>query len=310
MRYRTWMPGLPAACNLALAGVCAIRPGRYTAPVPGQTPQRSREWSTVTLSTSMGLTGDRVAPGHDAESRTCKRPARREEDVMCNLYSSTTPQKSMRDLFQVSHSNDMLGNAEPMPSVFPGTAAPVVRLTENGVRELVPSRFGFVLPQRSKRTGEPIQPKFVANARQDKLRSSPFWRESFVERRCLVPASAFCEMKGRRPATYFWFGVTGDSGSMPFAFAGLWKTFRGLYRGEQTSFSTHTIVTTTPNRLVATVHPTRMPVILDPESYQTWLFGACEDVIPLTRPYDADKMLVLTSGVGMRSFDPELPFGT
>ena len=234
----------------------------------------------------------------------------RGDGVMCNLYSSTTPQKSMRDLFQVSHANDMLGNAEPLPSVFPGNAAPVVRLSENGVRELVPSRFGFVLPQRSKRTGEPIQPKFVANAREDKLRSSPFWRESFVERRCLVPASAFCEMKGRRPATYFWFGVAGESGSMPFAFAGLWRTFHGSIRGEQGSFPTHTIITTTPNSLVATVHPARMPVILDPESYETWLCGTCDDVTPLLRPFDANEMLILASGVGMKSFEPGPPFGS
>ena len=223
---------------------------------------------------------------------------------MCNLYSSVTPSEAMRDLFQVSRSNDMLGNAEPSPSVFPGSTAPVVRLSGNGDRELVPSRFGFVLPQRSKKTGEPIQPKFVANAREDKVRSSPFWRESFRQRRCLVPASSFCEMKGRRPATYFWFGVAGDSGSKPFAFAGLWKTFRGSIRGEQVSFSTHTIVTTTPNSLVATVHPARMPVILDPESYEMWLNGSCDGVMPLMRPFHEDGMLILASGIGMNSFDP------
>ena len=223
---------------------------------------------------------------------------------MCNLYSSTTPPEAMRELFQVSRSNDMLGNAEPSPSVFPGGTAPVVRMSGNGDRELVTSRFGFVLPQRSKKTGEPIQPKFVANAREDKVRSSPFWRESFRERRCLVPAVSFCEMKGRRPATYYWFGVVGDSGSTPFAFAGLWRIFRGSIRGEQVSFSTHTIVTTTPNPLVATVHPARMPVILDPDSYETWLTGPRDDVTPLMRPFHADKMVILASGTGMKSFDP------
>ena len=119
---------------------------------------------------------------------------------MCNLYSITTVPEAMRELFKVSRDHDRLGNAEPAPSVFPGGTAPIVRHASDGERELVPSRFGFVLPQRSKKTGEPIQPKFVTNARQEKVRTSPFWRGSFVERRCLVPASAFCEMKGRRPS--------------------------------------------------------------------------------------------------------------
>ncbi len=226
---------------------------------------------------------------------------------MCNLYSITTVPEAMRELFKVSRDYDRLGNAEPAPSVFPGGTAPIVRHASGGERELVPSRFGFVLPQRSKKTGEPIQPKFVTNARQEKVRTSPFWRGSFVERRCLVPASAFCEMKGRRPATHVWFGVADDTGHQPFAFAGLWREFSGSIRGEYLSFVTHTIVTTTPNELVATVHPARMPVILDDESHEAWLSGALDQATGLLRPYDADRMRILASGVGMKSHDPGQP---
>jgi putative SOS response-associated peptidase YedK len=39
------------------------------------------------------------------------------------------------------------------------------------------------------------------NVRDDKLRISDFWRDSFEGRRCLVPASSFCEPNGGTRAT-------------------------------------------------------------------------------------------------------------
>ncbi|MEO1775649.1 MAG: SOS response-associated peptidase family protein [Pseudomonadota bacterium] len=59
------------------------------------------------------------------------------------------------------------------------------------------------MPQVSKRTGQPILPKAVNNARDDKVRTSPFWRSSFEERHCLIPATSYCEAKGKADAIYF-----------------------------------------------------------------------------------------------------------
>ncbi len=222
---------------------------------------------------------------------------------MCNLYSNTTVPEAMRNVFQVQRRFDFLGNSEPLFSIFPGHAAPIVRLADGERRELAPSRFGFLLPQLSKRTGKPILPKSVANARMEKLQTSTFWRQSFQQRRCLVPASAFCETKGRRPAVHYWFGVTGDAGLEPFAFAGLWRKFSGRYRDEQSSFATHAIVTTTPNTLVREVHPARMPVILDASDHEAWLTGTPEEASALLRPFPAERMRVIASGAGMTSAD-------
>ena len=116
---------------------------------------------------------------------------------MCNLYSNTMPQAAMRQLFAVDAENDQLGNAEPLPAIFPKGTAPVVGIADDGSRWLKNTHWGFVLPQVSKKTGKPIQPKAVNNARDDKLRTSSFWKSSFLERRCLIPATSFCEAKGR-----------------------------------------------------------------------------------------------------------------
>jgi SOS response associated peptidase (SRAP) len=109
-----------------------------------------------------------------------------------------------------------------------------------------------------------VAPKRVTNVCDDKVRSSSFWKGSFEERRCLVPVTSFSEPKGRSPATWHWFALKGDEPRPLFAFAGLWRSFRGPIQkdGEAVDIDVFAFLTTRPNDLVATVHPSRMPVIL------------------------------------------------
>ncbi|WP_234999114.1 SOS response-associated peptidase family protein [Ruegeria sp. AU67] len=151
--------------------------------------------------------------------------------IMCNLYSNTIPAEAMRHLFDVEAERNRLGNAEPLPAIYPKHLAPVVRKNEEGARELIPLSWGFRTTKKSKKTGAIIQPAAWNIARDDKVRSSGLWKGSFQERRCLVPASSFCEAKGRNPATYHWFAPNGDESRPPFAFAGMWQTSR--YQGKE-----------------------------------------------------------------------------
>jgi len=221
---------------------------------------------------------------------------------MCNLYANTAPQSAMRRLFGVAPSGDRLGNFAPLPAIFPRQSAPVVRREGDGGRALVMMHWGFLLAQKSQRTGQPIQPKAVTNARDDKLRRSPFWAESFAIRRCLVPATSFAEAKGRNPATYYWFALAGDDPAArpPFAFAGLWRRFHVDDHGERGQLDTFTIVTTTPNDLVRPIHPSRMPVILAPADHGTWLDGSPQEAARLTRPFPAARMRIVRQGAGLR----------
>ena len=155
---------------------------------------------------------------------------------MCNLYSNTTTQRLMRDLFAIRPGLDMLGNFEPLTAIFPKYDAPVVRLNPEGERELTKMHWGFLMPQTSKKTGKPILPRAVNNTRDDKIQTSGFWRGSFEERRCLAPATSFCEAKGRSPATYYWFGLAADDPDArpPFAFAAIWRHWKGNIKGPVT----------------------------------------------------------------------------
>ncbi|MGI3212745.1 SOS response-associated peptidase [Roseovarius tibetensis] len=223
---------------------------------------------------------------------------------MCNLYSNTLSTTEMRRLFAVGATHDRLGNAEPLPAIFPKGMSPIVGIDADGTRWLQNAHWGFVLPQVSQKTGKPIQPKAVNNARDDKLQHSRFWMKSFEDRRCLIPATSFCEPKGRNPATYVWFGVKGDGVRPPFALAGIWRVFKGNYGGDENrEIVTSSMVTTTPNALTKETHPDRMPMILDPNDYEKWLTGTPDEAFALIRSFPADSMVIHQSGEGLKS-DP------
>lgn len=221
---------------------------------------------------------------------------------MCNLYSNTMPVEAMRHLFGVSTGADDLGNAEPLPAIFPKGRAPILGVRADGKRWLRNAHWGFVMPQVSKKTGKPIQPKAVNNAQDDKLRSSRFWSSSFNDRRCLIPATSFCEANGRNPATYVWFGVKGHDTRPPFVLAGIWRTFKGGFGDDaDAEIMTYSMVTTTPNEFTRDTHPDRMPMILDPADYECWLTGTPDEAFALIKPFPAELMVINQSGEGLKS---------
>ena len=94
---------------------------------------------------------------------------------------------------------------QPVNAIFPRHIAPVVRYSADGERELVLMTWGFMRLQEGR------APRPVTNVRDDQIQTNPFWRESFRQRRCLVPASSFCEPNGHvKPATWHWFAIKGD----------------------------------------------------------------------------------------------------
>jgi len=64
---------------------------------------------------------------------------------------------------------------------------------------------------------------------------------------------------------------------------------------------TYTFITTAANEIVRPVHPSRMPDILDPESYDSWLNGSADEAHTLLRPYPAERMRIVQEGTNLRS---------
>jgi putative SOS response-associated peptidase YedK len=142
--------------------------------------------------------------------------------------------------------------------------------------------------------------------RDDKILTSTFWKSSFQERRCLVPATSYCEPNGDvKPATWHWFAIKGDEERPLFAFPGIWKRYRGPVKkdGPNVEIETYSFLTTTPNSLVSTINHERMPVLLTrEEEFGTWLCGTPEDAFTLAREYPPKHMRIVREGFDKHDF--------
>ena len=106
---------------------------------------------------------------------------------------------------------------------------------------------------------------------------------------------------------HHWFGLANEDTAAdpdacpPFAMAGLWRPWRGPYHGEVRDLLAHTVVTTTPNAIVAPIHPECMVAILPPEDWEAWLDGPPADALRLIRPFPAERMRVIAKGEGLKT---------
>jgi len=211
---------------------------------------------------------------------------------MCNLYSQTRAREAVLRLFRVS--DNRAAAFEPQNAIFPGYTAPVVRLAGDGERELVNLSWGFPFLQPGK------APRRVTNVRDDKVWSS-FWRPSFMDRRCLVPASSFCEPNGDvKPATWHWFATKGDDPRPLFAFPGICRSYKGPIKkgGPNVELDVYAFLTTTPNSLVVTINHERMPVLLSrEEEFERWLRGTPREAMEVVREYPVDQMRIVQEGL-------------
>lgn len=223
---------------------------------------------------------------------------------MCNLYSMTRSREAVLRLFRVG--GNRAAAFDPKDAIFPGHVAPVVRLAADGERELVPMHWGFVLLR------EGYAPKRVTNTRDDKA-ATRFWKNSIELRRCLVPATSFCEPHdGRKPATWHWFALKGGEPRPLFAFAGIWMRWRGPVKkdGPNVEQDVFSFLTTEPNALTAGINHERSPVLLaDDGSRERWLRGTPDEAMALARPFPAEAMQIVQEGFEKRDALAGMPLG-
>ena len=220
---------------------------------------------------------------------------------MCNLYANTMPQDAMRRLFKAL---DRLGNQEPLTAIFPDAEVPIVRIGDDGARELVKARWGWDKTPRG----------WVTNARNlDK--SWGVIRN--VSQRCLVPATSFAEYhpsetipgaSGKPIKAAAWFRLAGEEDRPPFAFPGFYRRWNwkenGLRRKSDQELAdvdaavlAMTFLTCPPNRVVQPIHPKAMPVILDTQDeFETWLTADENRAAALQRPLPDEKLTIAFIG--------------
>lgn len=205
---------------------------------------------------------------------------------MCNLYSVKTSRKALTERFRLA--DNRTAAFEPMDAIFPGRTGPVIRLAGDGERDLSLLSWGFVLLRKG------YAPKRTTNTRDDKLDSS-FWRDSFKTRRCLVPATAFCEPDSGNPARWHWFALDEPI----FAFAGIWRQWKGPIKkdGPSVDIDVYSFMTTLPNALTSSINHERSPVLLKSnDEHDMWLRGTDDDARSLIRTSDPAIMRIAQSG--------------
>ncbi len=177
---------------------------------------------------------------------------------MCGRFSLHTPIAELQLAFKgFTFPADVEAHYNIAPSFS------TLHITNGNDRRVSEARWGLV-PFWAK---DPKIGNRMINARSETLTSKPAFREAFRSKRCLILADGFYEWKrspdGKTKTPMY---ITLRSGR-PFAFAGLWDTWK---QPENDWLTTCTIITTEPNELMSDIH-NRMPVILPQNAYDLWL---------------------------------------
>ncbi len=144
-------------------------------------------------------------------------------------------------------------------NIAPGSLEPVV--VKNSPNHLEMMHWGLIPPWAKDIS---IGYKMI-NARAETLSEKPTFKKPFKNKRCLIPASGFYEWQGEgRDKTPYYITVTDQP---IFAMAGLYEE---RLDGEGKTLKSFTIITTQANHFMSSIH-TRMPVIISPKNYDTWL---------------------------------------
>ena len=153
-----------------------------------------------------------------------------------------------------------LPDYQPDYNIPPGQKILSVVSLEDGSNKAVNLHWGLI-PSWSK--DRKIFSHLI-NARAETLTEKPSFRNAYQHRRCLIPATGFFEWQ------------TTETGKHPyhihqpecalFAFAGLWEH----WEHQQETVYSCTIITTSANDKIAPIHD-RMPVIITPDFYDSWL---------------------------------------
>jgi putative SOS response-associated peptidase YedK len=197
-----------------------------------------------------------------------------EVDKMCGRFTLTTDLTTLKGVFYLQ--NNIFGyipryNIAPSQIVLAITGSPAGRNAHM-------MRWGLI-PHWSR----DIQPGYkMFNARAETIDKKPAFRESFHQRRCLIPADGFYEWKntgGRKQPVRITI-----PGKPVFAFAGIWDSWFAP-TGEK--INSCSIITTSASEMIRAIHE-RMPVILGSEQeHRNWLESGREDILKsLLRPYD------------------------
>lgn len=192
---------------------------------------------------------------------------------MCGRYALYGFPPKLQEHFGTTNELEFV----PRFNIAPTQTVPVVRVDAAEQRTFTSARWGLI-PSWVNDSTEVQQP---INAKAETAAIKPMFRHAFRKSRVLVPADAFYEWQAVTDGKQPWLIRLKED--EPMGMGGLLEHWQGS-QGEVLTFS---ILTTESNPLMAKIHD-RMPVIIRPENYATWLDPEFTDVNQLqmmTKPY-------------------------
>ena len=201
---------------------------------------------------------------------------------MCGRYTQTSAFDELALRFGITVEDTDLEDLTPRYNVAPSQLVPIV-VSHDGGRRLVMATWGFhpVWMKTSKLA--PI------NAKAETVATSGMFQDAVKHHRCLVPADGFYEWKavpGQKRKQPYYLRLKGGG---VFAFAGLYTPAAAA---QAAAPATCTIITTTPNDLVAAIH-NRMPAILERDDEARWADARVTElatVLPCLKPLPSALM--------------------
>lgn len=214
---------------------------------------------------------------------------------MCGRFTLRTNASTLARIFGIAWNQELAvrWNIAPTQKIL------AIREPLANLREGVELKWGLI-PSWAKDT---ILAATMINARAETLREKPAFRTAFQRRRCLIPVDGFYEWKRNEKSKTPYLIQMRECTT--FAFAGLWENWRDP---EGQLVESCTIITTTPNELMATIHD-RMPVILNPADYQRWLnpnIRHTDELQSLLVPCSSDSMTVVEVSSSINSSRNEI----
>ena len=179
---------------------------------------------------------------------------------MCGRYIITsTPDEEFKLFSAVG-----LSNFPPRYNVAPTDNVPAVFHSHPMNRQLCNMRWGL----DSKSLNKSLKQKPLINIRAEGIGRFSQFKNPYQGGRCLIPANGYYEWKkvsnGRQPYLFL------PKDRSLFAFAGIWQELGDNNNPSASNALSFAILTTNPSNIVAPLH-NRMPVILHPDDWSSWL---------------------------------------
>jgi putative SOS response-associated peptidase YedK len=198
---------------------------------------------------------------------------------MCGRFTLTTDSKQLAEAFvEFETPTDLTPRYNIAPS------QPIAVVANNDQNKIEFFRWGLI-PSWAK---DPKIGNRMINARSETLAEKPSFRNAYKRWRCLIVADGFYEWRRNPDKSKTPMYVQLES-QQPFAFAGLWESWRSP---DDEVILSCTVITTQPNEFMANIH-NRMPVILPRPAYAQWLDPAEQSpdrLRGLLEPYPAEEM--------------------